>query len=110
MKNNNFNNKTNYVFGFLGKINWVVYFSLVLLTLIGSTILFSVSHGTFYPLVSSHLIKLLISSIEFFVYEFMSQRQTGLSPINSGLVAVVPAIILVTLILSIALFRRIRQS
>ena len=65
MKNNNFNNKTNYLFGFLGKINWVVYFSLVLLTLIGCTILFSVSQGTFYPLVSSHLIKFLFLALRF---------------------------------------------
>ena len=72
MKNNNFNNKTNTLFSFLGKINWLVYFSLILLTLIGSTILFSVSQGNFYPLVSSHLIKFLISSMAFFIVCLMS--------------------------------------
>ncbi|MEC8882385.1 MAG: LptF/LptG family permease [Pseudomonadota bacterium] len=53
---------------------------------------------------------MLISSIEFFVYEFMTQRQTGLTLINSCLVAGLPATILLTLIISIALFRRVRQS
>ena len=72
MKNNNLNNKTNYLFSFLAKINWVVYFSLVLLTIIGATVLFSVSQGTFYPLVSSHLIKFMISSIAFFIVCLMS--------------------------------------
>ena len=53
---------------------------------------------------------MLISSIEFFIYEFMTQRQTGLSLVDSCIIAGVPAAILLALIMSIALFRHIKRS
>ena len=71
MKNNLLSNKTNYLSIFFTRINWIVYFFLFLLALIGSTILYSVSQGNFTPLVSSHLIKFIISSIALFTACFV---------------------------------------
>ena len=67
MKNNLLIKKTNYFSIFFNRVNWLVYFFLFLLALIGCTILYSVSQGNFRPLVSSHLIKFLISSFALFI-------------------------------------------
>ena len=71
MKNNLLNNKTSYISNFFIRINWIVYFFLLVLAFIGSVILYSVSQGSFYPLVSSHLVKFLISSFALFITCFI---------------------------------------
>ncbi len=70
---NNFTNyKPNNMKNIFLKINWVVYFFLTLLAFIGGLILYSVSQGSFYPLVSSHLFKYFISSMALFITCFIS--------------------------------------
>ena len=71
MKNNLLSKKTYSLSIFFTRINWIVYFFLFLLALIGSTILYSVSQGNFTPLVSSHLMKFIISSIALFTACFI---------------------------------------
>ena len=71
MKNNLLNNKTSYISNFFIRINWIVYFFLLLLAFIGSVILYSVSEGSFYPLVSSHIVKFAISSFALFITCFI---------------------------------------
>ena len=71
MKNSLLNNKTNFVSDYFFRINWLVYLFLLILALIGATILYSVSQGSFYPLVISHLVKFLISSAALFIICFI---------------------------------------
>ena len=72
MKNNQNNLKINILKSFIKKINWSIYFFLFLLAFTGSLILFSVSKGSFYPYVHSHVIKFIISSIFLFITCFIS--------------------------------------
>ena len=72
MKSDILNNKTNSITRLFFKINWSIYFFLTLLCILGGVILYSVSGGNFHPLVSSHLIKYLISSLALFFCCFIS--------------------------------------
>ena len=72
MKSDILNNKTNSITRLFFKINWSIYFFLTLLCILGGVILYSVSGGNFLPLVSSHLIKYLISSLALFFCCFIS--------------------------------------
>ena len=71
MKNDLLKNKTTLISTFFISINWTIYFFLLVLALIGAMILYSVSQGNFFPLVSSHLTKFLISSLALFVMCFI---------------------------------------
>lgn len=53
---------------------------------------------------------LAITSIEFFVYEFMTQKQFGLDLVSSCVIAVIPISLLVLMVLSLAAFRKINSS
>ncbi len=68
----NIEKHNNLIKNFFIKINWTVYFFLSLLAFIGGLILYSVSEGNFYPLVSSHFYKYLVSSVALFFTCFIS--------------------------------------
>ena len=71
MKDTVLRNKPSYFNNFISRVNWLVYFFLILLALIGSIILYSVSQANFYPLASAHLLKFLVSSIALFIICFI---------------------------------------
>ena len=74
MKIKKYNQESYYFFYVLKNINWAVCFILLLLTIIGSIMLYSISGGVFSSLVQSHIIKFIFSFLVFLIICFLGKN------------------------------------